>query len=144
MARRVADPSENLPLDGGAVIPASELIVDLFAGGGGASTGIEAALERPIDIAINHDVVALAAHKANHPKTKHLTADIWEVKPETAVGRRRVGLLWASPDCTHFSLAKGSKPKSQKIRSLAWAVVRWARAVLPRIIMLENVQEFQT
>jgi DNA (cytosine-5)-methyltransferase 1 len=120
------------------------LIVDLFAGGGGASTGIEAALGRPIDIAINHDPIALAAHKANHPKTRHLEADIWEVRPEEATDGRPVALLWASPDCVHFSVAKGGKPKSKKNRSLAWAVVRWARAVRPAGICLENVQEFQT
>jgi DNA (cytosine-5)-methyltransferase 1 len=120
------------------------LVVDLFAGGGGASTGIEAALGRPVDIAINHDAIALAVHKANHPETRHLDADIWEVKPAEATGGRPVSLLWASPDCTHFSVAKGDVPRRQEIRSLAWAVVRWAAAVRPAVIILENVSEFRT
>lgn len=119
------------------------LIVDLFAGGGGASTGIEAALGRSVDIAINHSPVALAVHEANHPGTRHLTADIWEVKPREATGGRPVRLLWASPDCTHFSIAKGGKPRKQNIRSLAWAVVRWANDVRPDVIALENVAEFR-
>ena len=119
------------------------LIVDLFAGGGGASTGIEAATGLAVDVAINHSPVALAVHEANHPQTRHLTADIWEVRPKEATGGRPVWLLWASPDCTHFSVAKGGKPRSQKIRSLAWAVIRWARDVRPELIFLENVAEFQ-
>lgn len=119
------------------------LIIDLFAGGGGASAGIEAALGRPVDIAINHDPVALAVHKANHPHTRHVEEDIWKAKPQELVGSRRVALLWASPDCTHFSVAKGGKPRQKKIRSLAWAVVRWAAAVKPAVIFLENVTEFQ-
>lgn len=119
------------------------LVVDLFAGGGGASAGIESALGRAVDIAINHDAVALAVHKANHPGTRHLEADIWEVRPEDAIGGRPVDLLWASPDCTHFSVAKGGKPRKQGIRSLAWAVVGWARAVRPAVIALENVAEFR-
>jgi len=120
------------------------LIIDLFAGGGGASLGIESALERSVDIAINHDPIALAVHKANHPDTQHLTADIWEVSPREATKGRPVDLLWASPDCTHFSVAKGGKPRKQSIRSLAWAVVRWARDVRPAVICLENVAEFRT
>ena len=119
------------------------LIVDLFAGGGGASVGIEAAVGRHVDIAINHDPVALAVHRANHPETTHLEADIWEVRPIDATGGQPVDLLWASPDCTHFSVAKGDVPRSQNIRSLAWAVVRWAKAVRPAVICLENVQEFR-
>jgi DNA (cytosine-5)-methyltransferase 1 len=119
------------------------LIVDLFAGGGGASVGIEAALDRPVSIAINHSPTALAVHKANHPLTVHLTADIWEVKPLAATKGRPVDLLWASPDCTHFSQAKGGKPRNQKIRSLAWAVTRWAASVRPKVIFVENVSEFQ-
>lgn len=118
------------------------LIVDLFAGGGGASTGIEAALGRPVDLAINHSAVALAVHEANHPRTRHLTADLFEVDPRVATRGRRVDVLWASPDCTHHSRAKGGKPRSQKIRSLAHVVVEWARAVRPRVIFVENVQEF--
>ncbi len=120
------------------------LIIDLFAGGGGASLGIEAALQRPVDVAINHDPVALNVHKANHPHTLHLTADIWEVRPKQATQGRSVALLWASPDCTHFSIAKGAQPRKQNIRSLAWAVVRWARDVRPAVICLENVAEFRT
>lgn len=120
------------------------LIIDLFAGGGGASLGIEAAMGRPIDIAINHDPVALAVHAANHPHTVHLTENIWEVKPREIVKGRRVALLWASPDCTHFSVAKGGKPRKQNIRSLAWTVVLWAHDVAPDVICLENVAEFRS
>lgn len=120
------------------------LIVDLFAGAGGASVGIEAALGRPVDVAINHDPVALAVHRANHPSTRHLEADIREVRPLDATRGRPVDLLWASPDCTHFSIAKGAVPREQGIRSLAWAVTRWAAAVQPRVICLENVAEFRT
>jgi DNA (cytosine-5)-methyltransferase 1 len=96
-----------------------------------------------VDIAINHDAVALAVHKANHPGTRHLEADVWEVRPREATGGRPVDLLWASPDCTHFSVAKGDVPRRQDIRSLAWAVVRWAKAVRPSVILLENVSEFR-
>lgn len=120
------------------------LVVDLFAGGGGASAGIEAALGRPVDVAINHDDVAMAVHKANHPGTVHLEADVWEVRPKDATHGQPVDLLWASPDCTHFSSAKGDVPKRQDIRSLAWAVVRWANAVRPAVIILENVAEFRS
>lgn len=120
------------------------LIVDLFAGGGGASTGIEAALGRPVDLAINHSATALAVHATNHPETRHLTADIWEVDPRIAVGRRKVDLLWASPDCRHFSRAKSGVPRSKSVRSLAEVVVEWARAVRPAVILLENVLEFVT
>lgn len=127
----------------GAAGAAKGLVIDLFAGGGGASAGLEAALGRPVDIAINHDPIALAAHKANHPHTRHLEADIWEVRPLDATGGRPVSVLWASPDCTHFSVAKGGKPRKQGIRSLAWAVVRWAAAVRPEVIFLENVSEFR-
>lgn len=119
------------------------LIIDLFAGGGGASLGIEKALGRPIDIAINHDRIALAVHKANHPRTLHLTSDIWKVKPKDVIKGRRVSLLWASPDCTHFSVAKGAQPRKQKIRFLAYSVIRWAHDVKPDVICLENVQEFR-
>jgi len=119
------------------------LIIDLFAGGGGASVGIEAATGRCVDLAVNHDKAALEVHKANHPTTKHLPADIWDVRPADATRGAPVDLLWASPDCTHFSVAKGGKPRKQKIRSLAWAVVRWAKAVRPRVIFLENVSEFR-
>lgn len=121
-----------------------ELVVDNFAGGGGASTGIEAALGRPVDIAINHDAAAIAMHKANHPETKHYQEDIWQVDPREAAAGRPVGLLWASPDCTHFSRAKGTQPRKKEIRALAWVVIRWAETVRPRVILLENVEEFQT
>ena len=120
-----------------------EIIVDLFAGGGGASTGIEMALGRAPDIAINHDPEAIALHKANHPDTLHLINDVFELNPHNVAIGRPVGLLWMSPDCKHFSKAKGGKPKSKKIRSLAWIGVKWARAKRPRVIMLENVEEFQ-
>lgn len=121
-----------------------ELIVDSFAGGGGASVGIETALGRSPDIAINHDAIAIAVHEANHPNTRHLHSDVWEVEPRAAVRGRPVGLAWFSPDCRHFSKAKGGQPVSAKVRSLAWVVVRWARAVRPRVLMLENVEEFAT
>ena len=122
---------------------AREIIVDSFAGGGGASTGIEMALGRSPDIAINHDDMALAMHAANHPDTLHLPHNVWKVDPLDVCGRRPVGLLWASPDCKHFSKAKGGKPVKRNIRDLAWVVVRWARQVRPRVIILENVEEFQ-
>jgi DNA (cytosine-5)-methyltransferase 1 len=121
-----------------------ELIVDLFAGGGGASLGIEQAFGRPVDICVNHDADAVAMHAANHPGTEHLRCDVFEVDPIKATGGRQIGLLWASPDCKHFSKAKGGKPRSKKIRSLAWVVVKWADVVRPRMIMLENVEEFVT
>ena len=120
------------------------LIVDLFAGGGGASTGLAWALGRDPDIAINHDAEALAMHRANHPKTKHLQNDITKVLPLEATGGRPVAILHASPDCTHFSKAKGGKPRSQHIRDLAWVVVRWAEDTRPTLITLENVEEFET
>jgi DNA (cytosine-5)-methyltransferase 1 len=122
----------------------TELIVDSFAGGGGASTGIEMALGRSPDYAINHDPEALALHRANHPETVHLSKNIYKVDPMDVVGRRKVGLLWASPDCKHFSKAKGGKPVKREIRDLAWTVVLWAERVRPRVIILENVEEFQT
>lgn len=123
---------------------ASELVVDLFAGGGGASTGIEQAIGRHVDIAVNHDPEAVSLHEANHPQTRHFVSDVFEVDPVTVTGGQAVGLLWASPDCKHFSKAKGGKPVSKKIRSLAWVVVKWAKLVRPRVICLENVEEFQT
>ena len=120
------------------------LIVDLFAGGGGASTGIAQALGRDPDIAVNHSPAAIAMHLANHPHTRHLCESVWTVDPRATCGRRPVGLLWASPDCTHFSRAKGGQPRSKGVRSLAHVVVEWARAVRPAIICLENVEEFAT
>lgn len=121
----------------------SELIVDLFAGGGGASSGIEQALGRHVDIAVNHDADAVALHQLNHPQTKHYQSDVFDLDPRQVTQGRQVGLLWASPDCRHFSKAKGGKPVSKKIRSLAWVVVKWARLARPRVICLENVEEFQ-
>ena len=122
----------------------NDLIVDLFAGGGGASTGIELATGRYVDIAVNHDPKAIAMHETNHPQTRHFCEDVFEVDPVAVTKGKPVGLLWASPDCKHFSKAKGGKPVSKKIRSLAWVVVKWARLVRPRVICLENVEEFQT
>jgi DNA (cytosine-5)-methyltransferase 1 len=122
----------------------SEIIVDNFAGGGGASTGIELAIGRSVDIAINHDPAAIAMHKANHPNTEHYCENVWEVDPRAAVRGRPVALAWFSPDCKHFSKAKGGKPVEKKIRGLAWIVLKWAALVRPRVIMLENVEEFQT
>lgn len=120
-----------------------ELIVDNFAGGGGASLGIEWALGRAPDIAINHDAEAVAMHTANHPTTEHYCEDVWQVDPVQACRGRPVALAWFSPDCKHFSKAKGGKPVDKKIRALAWVVIRWARAVRPRVIVLENVEEFE-
>lgn len=119
------------------------LIVDIFAGFGGASVGIEEAFGRPVDIAINHDRVAIECHERNHPKTTHLHADVWEIDPLEATGTRPIDFLWASPDCTHFSRAKGAKPKDKNIRSLAWVVRDWAVLKRPRVIGMENVSEFQ-
>lgn len=121
----------------------NELFVDNFAGGGGASTGIEMAIGRSVDIAINHDPDAIAMHKVNHPSTKHYCEDVWQVDPREATGGKPVGLMWASPDCKHHSRAKGGKPVDRNIRGLAWIAVKWAYDVKPRIIMLENVPEFQ-
>lgn len=120
------------------------MIVDLFAGGGGASEGIRLALGRCPDIAINHDAHAIAMHEANHPNTRHYHEDIFTVSPREATSGRSVSLLWASPSCTHFSRAKGGKPLNEQLRSLAWVVVDWARDVRPAVICLENVAEFQT
>ena len=121
-----------------------ELIVDNFAGGGGASTGIEEATGFSVDIAINHDPKAIAMHKANHPNTKHYCEDVWQGDPVQACNGHPVGLAWFSPDCKHFSKAKGGKPKDKNIRGLAWVACRWAGLVRPRVIMLENVEEFKT
>ena len=121
-----------------------ELIVDNFAGGGGASTGIEMATGRSVDIAINHAPDAIAMHRANHPHTRHYCEDVWQVDPVEACAGNPVGLAWFSPDCTHFSRAKGGKPVDKNIRGLAWVTIRWALKVRPRIIMLENVPEIRT
>lgn len=121
-----------------------ELIVDNFAGGGGASTGIELATGKSVDIAINHDPEAVRMHKANHPSTKHYCESVWDVDPVRVCGGHPVALAWFSPDCKHFSKAKGGKPKDKRIRGLAWVALRWAALVRPRVIMLENVEEFKT
>lgn len=121
-----------------------EIIVDSFAGGGGASLGISWALGRGPHVAINHDQEAITLHAANHPDSEHYPEDVWQVDPVEACRGRKVGLMWLSPDCKHFSKAKGGKPVSKKIRGLAWTAVRWAKAVRPRVIVLENVEEFQT
>lgn len=121
-----------------------ELVVDNFAGGGGASTGIRMALGHDVDIAINHDESAIAMHKVNHPTAVHYQEDVWQIDPIKACAGRPVGLAWFSPDCKHFSKAKGGKPCDKHIRGLAWVAVRWAKAVRPRVIMMENVEEIQT
>ncbi|WP_316549383.1 DNA cytosine methyltransferase [Klebsiella michiganensis] len=122
----------------------SEIIVDNFAGGGGASTGIELAIGRSVDIAINHDPNAVAMHTTNHPDTLHYCESVYSVRPKVATAGRRVGLAWFSPDCRHFSKAKGAKPVEKAIRGLAWVVLRWGLDVGPRVMMLENVEEFKT
>lgn len=121
-----------------------ELIIDNFAGGGGTSTGLEAAFGRPVDIAINHDPEALAMHAANHPHTLHLCESVWDVNPIQVTGNQPVALVWLSPDCKHFSKAKGGTPVSKHIRGLAWVGMRWVAMCKPRVLMLENVEEFQT
>lgn len=121
-----------------------ELIIDNFAGGGGTSTGLEAAFGRPVDIAINHDPEALAMHALNHPYTKHLCESVWDVDPIAVTNNRPVGLVWLSPDCKHFSKAKGGTPVEKHIRGLAWVGMRWVALTKPRVLMLENVEEFQT
>lgn len=121
-----------------------ELTVDNFAGGGGASTGIEIATGYSVDIAINHDPEAIRMHKVNHPNTKHYCENVWAVDPVKACEGHPVALAWFSPDCKHFSKAKGGKPKDKNIRGLAWVACRWAAMVRPRVIMLENVEEFKT
>ncbi|MEE4668222.1 DNA cytosine methyltransferase [Pseudomonas alliivorans] len=127
-------PSLGLPFE-------KELVVDLFAGGGGASTGISRAYREP-DVAVNHNPIALAVHRANHPQTAHYVADVFEVDPVLATGGQPVGILWASPDCRHHSKAKGGAPRDRKVRGLAWVVIRWAFATRPRLLFLENVEEF--
>ncbi len=121
-----------------------EMVIDNFAGAGGASLGIEAALGSAVDLAVNHDSGAIEVHSVNHPATRHLIEDVWDVDPAAAVAGRPVGLVWFSPDCKHFSRAKGGKPVEKRIRALAWVVIRWAKSVRPRVIILENVPEFQT
>ena len=129
-------------------IHTDEVVVDNFAGGGGASTGIEWALGRSPDIAVNHDHEAIAMHRANHPSTRHFCESVWDIDPKKVTGGKRVALAWFSPDCTFHSKARGAKPfrdrdAAKRRRGLAWVVVRWARSVKPRVICLENVEEFQ-
>lgn len=121
-----------------------EAFIDLFSGGGGTSTGIEKATGRPVFAAVNHDPDAIALHAANHHYTKHYQTSVWDVDPETACEGRKVALLWASPDCKHFSKARGGKPVNKNIRSLSWVVLKWALDVRPRVLMMENVEEIQT
>ncbi len=123
------------------------IVVDNFAGGGGASLGIEWALNRPVDFAINHDAEAIAMHRANHPATRHFCESVLDIDPRALARGRDVGLGWFSPDCTFHSKARGGKPfrdrgRARRRRGLAWIVVRWIKAVRPRVIMLENVEEF--
>lgn len=128
-----------------AVADARDLfVIDLFAGGGGASEGIRRALGRCPNIAINHNPKAVEMHTANHPSTRHLCESVWDVEPRSVCAGRSPDLLWASPDCTHFSRARGGKPKDKKIRGLAWRVVRWAAETRPTVIAMENVPEFVT
>jgi DNA (cytosine-5)-methyltransferase 1 len=130
-------PQHALPLH-------DEITVDNFAGAGGASTGMEQALGRPVDVAINHDPEAVAVHAANHPQTQHLCESVWQVDPRTVLPGRPMGLGWFSPDCKHFSKAKGGKPVEKNIRGLAWVTLRWVATRRPRVIFLENVEEFIT
>ena len=120
-----------------------DLIIDCFAGGGGASVGIEMALGRPVDIAVNHDPQAIRMHKVNHPGTLHLTEDIFKVDLMKYVAGRHVALMWASPDCTSHSKAKGGQPRKKGLRILPWAVYKHAKAILPDVIIMENVEEIQ-
>lgn len=122
----------------------SELIIDNFSGGGGASTGIEYALDRSVDVAINHNQTAIDMHTINHPQTKHYNESVWDVDPRAVCNGQPVGLAWFSPDCRHFSKAKGGQPVSKQVRGLAWVVLKWIGTVRPKVIMLENVEEFLT
>lgn len=141
--KRARPPAVRAFLDDDDGLDEDEIVVDNFAGGGGASSGVERAIGRSPDIAVNHDEDAIAMHAANHPSCTHYRENVWQVDPVAACHGRPVGLAWFSPDCKHFSKAKGSTPKSQKIRGLAWSAIRWAQAVRPRIICLENVEEFK-
>ena len=142
--KKVAQRKNSLMQKGRNNMINGELVVDNFAGGGGASTGIELATGYSVDIAINHDPEAIKMHKVNHPNTKHYCENVWEVDPVKSCKGHPVGLAWFSPDCKHFSKGKGGKPVEKNIRGLAWVVLKWAALVRPRVIMLENVEEFQT
>jgi DNA (cytosine-5)-methyltransferase 1 len=141
--KRARPPAIRAFLDDDDGLDEDEIVVDNFAGGGGASSGVERAIGRSPDIAVNHDEDAIAMHLANHPSTVHYRENVWAVDPVAVCHGRPVGLAWFSPDCKHFSKASGGTPKSQKVRGLAWSAVRWAQAVRPRIICLENVEEFK-
>lgn len=134
----------EIPLAENAIVAPGEIVVVNFAGGGGASEGITRAMRRPVNIAINHNATALGMHRVNSPYTTHYIEDVWHVDPREAAAGRPVALAQFSPDCTHFSRARGGKPRSKKIRGLAWVAVRWAATVRPRVIILENVDEFTT
>lgn len=121
-----------------------EMLIDNFAGGGGASTGIELATGRIVNIAVNHDRAAIEMHEKNHPYTEHFCEDVWQIDPKKVTGGRPVAIVWGSPDCTHFSKAKGGTPVSKKVRGLAWVLCKWAGTVKPRVIIMENVEEFMT
>ncbi|MEG2138876.1 MAG: DNA cytosine methyltransferase, partial [Oscillospiraceae bacterium] len=121
-----------------------EIRVVLFAGGGGADTGISCATGMPVEEAINHSADAIRMHRTNHPFTRHWQEDIFAVEPETVCQGRKVGILWASPDCTHFSKAKGGAPVKKEIRGLSWVILKWALAVEPRVMFMENVEEIKT
>ena len=123
---------------------ADEMMIDNFAGGGGASTGIELATGRIVDIAVNHNRAAIQMHERNHPYTKHFCEDVWQINPREVTQGRPVAIVWGSPDCTHFSKAKGGTPVEKNIRGLAWVLCKWAGTVRPRVIIMENVEEFQT
>ncbi|MCD0155985.1 DNA cytosine methyltransferase [Deinococcus sp. 6GRE01] len=127
----------------GGTLARGELVIDNFAGWGGASTGMEAALGRPVDHAINHDPVAVSMHRVNHPHSHHSVEDVWQVHPLDVTGGQPVALAWFSPTCTHFSKAKGGALLDRKIRGLAWVALRWAHHTKPRVIVVENVEEFQ-
>jgi DNA (cytosine-5)-methyltransferase 1 len=143
--KRVRPPAIRAFLDNdGDSLDDDEIVVDNFAGGGGASSGVERAIGRSPDIAINHDEEAIQMHMANHPTTTHYRENVWQVDPVAACHGRRVGFAWFSPDCKHFSKAKGTTPRDQKVRGLAWSAIRWASTVRPRVIALENVEEFST
>lgn len=117
------------------------MIIDAFAGGGGASVGIEMALGRQVDVAVNHDPDAILMHKTNHPSTVHLTEDIFKVDLKKYTKGRHVALMWASPDCTSHSKAKGGQPRKKGLRILPWAVYKHAKVILPDVIIMENVEE---
>lgn len=128
----------------GSLCLGHELVCDLFAGGGGASLGIESALGRPVDVACNHSAAAIAMHRVNHPDTRHFQCDIYEVSPTLATGGAPTGLIHASPDCRHYSRASGASKRDPKIRGLIWVILRWAYETRARVLTAENVEEVQS